>query len=146
MPLLWIKQYEKLVIRGNGGSIRVLTNRDVNTREWKEVAPSFNQTDPYWNADIEALVIPLADLKDKTTSSNDQRPDAYTHLNAIKANWGNTVNVRAIYLVPAEGSSGIDVVRASNLATGVYYNLQGQPVAKPVKGLYIRNGKKVLIK
>ena len=29
---------------------------------------------------------------------------------------------------------------------GVYYNLQGQRVDNPSKGLYIKNGKKVLIK
>ena len=140
-----LSQYEKLVIRGNGGSIRVLANRDAATREWKELAPSFSDGDAYWNADYEALVIPLADLMNRATSSNNQRPDSYMHLNAIKANWGNTVNVRAIYLVPAEGSSAVDVVRAAVPASGVYYNLLGQPVATPAKGLYIRNGKKVLV-
>ena len=29
---------------------------------------------------------------------------------------------------------------------GIYYNLAGQRVAQPTKGLYIVNGKKVVIK
>ena len=141
-----LSQYEKLVIRGKGGSVRILSNRDVTTREWKELTPSFNENDPYWNADYEALVIPLDDIMTKTTSSNNQRNDTYVHLNAIKANWGNTVNVQSIYLVPKDDSSNIDIAKVEGFKDNRYYNLQGQPVAKPTKGLYILNGKKVLVK
>jgi hypothetical protein len=141
-----LSQYEKLVIRGKGGSVRILSNRDVATREWKELTPSFNENDPYWNADYEALVIPLDDIMTKTTSSNNQRNDTYVHLNAIKANWGNTVNVQSIYLVPKDDSSNIDIAKVEGFKDNRYYNLQGQPVAKPTKGLYILNGKKVLVK
>jgi len=141
-----LSQYEKLVIRGKGGSVRILSNRDVTTREWKELTPSFNENDPYWNADYEALVIPLDDIMTKTTNSNNQRNDTYVHLNAIKANWGNTVNVQSIYLVPKDDSSNIDIAKVEGFKDNRYYNLQGQPVAKPTKGLYILNGKKVLVK
>ena len=141
-----LSQYEKLVIRGKGGSVRILSNRDVTTREWKELTPSFNENDPYWNADYETLVIPLDDIMTKTTNSNNQRNDTYVHLNAIKANWGNTVNVQSIYLVPKDGSSGIDMAKVEGFKDNRYYNLQGQPVTNPVKGLYILNGKKVLVK
>ena len=141
-----ISQYEKLVIRGTGGSVRILCNRDVATREWKELTPSFNEYDPYWNAEYNALVIPLDDLKTKTTSSNHQRNDTYVHLNAIKANWSNTINVQAIYLVPKDESSNIDIAKVERFKDNKYYNLQGQPVAKPTKGLYILNGKKIIVK
>lgn len=141
-----LSQYEKLVIRGKGGSVRILSNRDVTTREWKELTPSFNENDPYWNADYETLVIPLDDIMTKTTNSNNQRNDTYVHLNAIKANWGNTVNVQSIYLVPKDDSSNIDIAKVEGFKDNRYYNLQGQPVAKPTKGLYILNGKKVLVK
>ena len=141
-----LSQYEKLVIRGKGGSVRILSNRDVTTREWKELTPSFNENDPYWNADYEALVIPLDDIMTKTTNSNNQRNDTYVHLNAIKANWGNTVNIQSIYLVPKDDSSGIDMAKVEGFKDNRYYNLQGQPVTNPVKGLYILNGKKVLVK
>ncbi len=47
-----------------------------------------------------------------------------------------------------DGATGINVQSSIfNLQSdGVYYNLQGQPVETPRKGLYIRNGKKVVIK
>lgn len=44
-----------------------------------------------------------------------------------------------------ETTTGIDKV-ADNKQAGEYYNLSGQRVAQPVKGLYIVNGKKVIIK
>ena len=50
------------------------------------------------------------------------------------------------------GSEGDGTTSIKNLTPalsegeGVYYTLQGQRVAKPGKGLYIRNGKKVVIK
>lgn len=146
-PILFadISQYDKLVLRGKGGSVRILANRDVQTREWKEISPSFSDTDPYWDNEYEALVIPLADIKDRSTSSDNQRNDSYVHLNAIKANWGSTVNVQGVYLIPA-GSTDMAVVKGLTSDDGRWYNLQGQPVTKPTKGLYIRNGKKVVIK
>lgn len=146
-PILYadISLYDKLVLRGKGGSVRILANRDVQTREWKEISPTFSDTDPYWDAEYEALVIPLTDFKYKSTSSGNQRNDSYVHLNAIKANWGSTVNVQGVYLIPA-GSTDMAVVKGLPSDDGRWYNLQGQPVTKPTKGLYIRNGKKVVIK
>ena len=48
------------------------------------------------------------------------------------------------------GSVGIEgIVAGESTATGVangIFNLSGQRVQKPVKGLYIINGKKVLVK
>ena len=45
-------------------------------------------------------------------------------------------------------TTGIDTIDAasSNEANGAYYNLQGQRVEKPQHGVYIHNGKKVVIK
>ena len=42
--------------------------------------------------------------------------------------------------------TAIDAVKSTNKENGVYYNLAGQQVAQPTKGLYIVNGKKVIIK
>ena len=146
-PLLYadISQYDKLVIRGKGGSLRILANRDHETREWKEIAPSFSDTNPYWDNEYEALVIPLADFKNKNTSSENQRIDSYVHLNAIKANWGNTVNVQGVYLIPA-GSTDMAVIKGNNSDDERWYNLQGQPVVNPTKGIYIRKGKKIVVR
>lgn len=44
-----------------------------------------------------------------------------------------------------EGTNGIGEAPAATVANGAYYTLQGLKVEKPAKGLYIHNGKKVLI-
>ena len=46
-----------------------------------------------------------------------------------------------------DGTTGIKVQSSmSHVQSDAYYTLQGQRVAKPGKGLYIKNGKKVVIK
>ena len=46
-----------------------------------------------------------------------------------------------------DGTTGIkNLTPALSEGEGVYYNLQGQRVAKPGKGLYIRNGRKVIVR
>jgi hypothetical protein len=48
--------------------------------------------------------------------------------------------------LPFEGNTtGIESVKASE-AKGEFFNLAGQRVAQPAKGLYIVNGKKVIFK
>ena len=42
--------------------------------------------------------------------------------------------------------TGIGTVKVQTTADGVYYNLQGQRVDNPTKGIYIVNGKKVIVK
>lgn len=44
------------------------------------------------------------------------------------------------------GTTAIDVINKKQDASGDYYDLQGRRVAQPKKGLYIVNGKKVIIK
>ena len=43
-------------------------------------------------------------------------------------------------------TTGIESIEAAKAAKGVYYNIAGQRVAQPTKGLYIVNGKKVVVK
>ena len=50
------------------------------------------------------------------------------------------------YVKPYAGTDGIETVHGESLRAHSYYNLQGQPVANPNKGLYIHHGKKVLVK
>ena len=45
-----------------------------------------------------------------------------------------------------ESVTAIETVKAQTVAKGEYFNLAGQRVAQPTKGLYIVNGKKVIIK
>jgi hypothetical protein len=46
-----------------------------------------------------------------------------------------------------DGTTGIHVQSSMfNVQSDAYYTLQGQRVVNPGKGLYIKNGKKVVIK
>ena len=50
-------------------------------------------------------------------------------------------------LDPEKVAAGISTPRINpDSASGVYYNLQGQRVENPVKGVYIKNGKKIIYK
>ena len=50
------------------------------------------------------------------------------------------------YLVSLNKASGILNVKIGETKDGAIYNLTGQRVVKPQKGIYIINGKKVLAK
>jgi hypothetical protein len=45
-----------------------------------------------------------------------------------------------------EGPSSVEEIQAAQQADGLYYNLMGQPVSAPTTGIYIHNGKKILVK
>ena len=45
-----------------------------------------------------------------------------------------------------DNTTGINTIQGSGLMVNGYYDLQGRKVANPTKGLYIVNGKKVIIK
>ncbi len=52
----------------------------------------------------------------------------------------------ALEIVFGNETTAIKAVEAKKVENGVFYNLAGQQVAQPSKGLYIVNGKKVIIK
>lgn len=52
-----------------------------------------------------------------------------------------------IYPVEVKGiTTGIGTINENRKADGIYYNLMGQPVANPTPGIYIRDGRKVIVK
>ncbi len=61
------------------------------------------------------------------------------------SNDGLTGSTRTLSL-DADGTQGISNIDHSTLTINHYYDLQGRHVAQPTKGLYIVNGKKVIIK
>lgn len=67
-------------------------------------------------------------------------------------NLSGVANTRGFYEIGGgEGTTAIskvisEGVNSEKLADGEWYTLQGQRVANPAKGLYIRNGKKVVVK
>ena len=64
----------------------------------------------------------------------------------LPANFDSTVGAPAFFSLEGN-TTGINSVKAAAESTAnEYYNLAGQRVAQPTKGLYIVNGKKVIVK
>lgn len=149
-----VSQYERLVLRGNGSRLRILANRLVDHGEYKQIVVSFNSSDRYWDSTLKAIVLPLADLRSTATNTGTVRSDAFTHINAIKVEGGFSATVSGLWLVPPVTPSAIDVAHspclgqpsAAVVSPSAYYNLNGQQVNRPGKGIYIYNGKKVIIR
>ena len=57
-------------------------------------------------------------------------------------------NLGLVIFMPAhqEEPSAVEVIEAAQQADGLYYNLMGQPVENPTNGIFIHNGKKILVK
>lgn len=54
--------------------------------------------------------------------------------------------VSGIILTINDQSTGITTINATERFDGAIYNLRGQRITTPAKGLYIRNGKKFFMK
>ena len=59
----------------------------------------------------------------------------------LKAGQGNVT----VKLSLSSGATAINSMRSTNAEEGAYYSLNGQRVEHPTKGMFIRNGKKVII-
>lgn len=141
-----ISDYDYLVLRGVGDSqLRIIANRLEDHGPYKQILIRFNSADPYWNPEYEALVIPTADIANALTSNAQDRKDAFVHINAMKVAFeGSNINVKGIYLIPS-ASSGINDITISGTGNGKLYNLNGVEVKNPKPGIYIRNGKKIIV-
>ncbi|MCR5679616.1 MAG: CotH kinase family protein [Prevotella sp.] len=139
--------YDTLVLRGSGSGLRVLANRLEDHGSLKQIIVSFNASDPYWDASLQAIALPLDVVKTVATNRGEAHTETFVHLNAMKVDNGGNVNLQAAYLVDGQ-SSGVPTVYADHSAAGQgrIYNLQGQEVQRPSRGLYIVNGRKVVIK
>ena len=140
-----VSQYDKLVLRGKGSGLRILANRLTDHGPYKQIIVSFNSSDPYWDTALQAVVLPLTDLKTAPTNEGRARNDSFVHINAMKVNSGSNANVTAAYLVPS--AETLDVATIRQLPDDrKYYNLSGQQVDRPSKGVFIVGGKKVVVR
>ena len=140
-----VSLYDKLVLRGTGSGLRILANRLTDHGPYKQIIVSFNSSDPYWDTALQAVVLPLADLKTAPTNEGRARNDSFVHINAMKVNSGSNANVTAAYLVPSAETLDVAGVKSKS-ADGKFYNLSGQLVDRPSKGIYIVNGRKVVVR
>ena len=60
--------------------------------------------------------------------------------------FGGGGGAHALEIVFGNETTAIKAVEAKKVENGVFYNLAGQQVAQPSKGLYIVNGRKVIVK
>jgi hypothetical protein len=135
--------YDTLVLRGSGNDLRIIANRLVPHGPYKQIQVSFNANDPYWNSQWGAIFVPLRDIATALTNEGVERPDDFVHVNALKVAYGGAnANLNAAYLVKTPETVVDRLVMPSDV---IYYDLMGRPVENPTKGLYIRNGQKVLI-
>lgn len=136
-----LAEFDKLIIVGSEGvQLRVLMNRlEVGNGGGDGNGGALTELNPTIGADGMAVI----DLKDES------KFETVAHLNAIKTGWGSAAGtITKLLLVKGDvdySTVGINSAKAA-AEGGVCYDLQGRRVAAPAKGLYIVNGKKVLVK
>ena len=141
-----LSQYDRLVVRGSGNGFRIIANRLVDHGPYKQLITDINEQSPYWDTQYGVLSIPLEDIRIMSDSQGNKRIDGFTHLNTIKVNSGGQLSVKGLYLIPKPEVSSVDMAKLDSSKDNQYYNLKGQKVMRPLRGLYIRNGKKVIVR
>ena len=149
-----LSDYQSLVLRGTGSGLRILANRLVAHGPWKQIVVAFNDNDPYWDADLQAVVVPLDNLRTMPDTNGQPRIDDFLHLNALKVDWSSTIKLQSAYLIPKTDLAAINDVTFD--INSRCYSLSGQQVQQPrraangrltgKKGIYIIGGRKVIIK
>lgn len=96
----------------------------------------------YTVADGEAYALSKSDGMLHPVAAGVTIPAGKAYLNASNFNLARTVSL--IFEDDATGIAEIETMR--NAGNGAIYNISGQRVAQPTKGLYIVNGRKVVMK
>ncbi|MBR1402291.1 MAG: hypothetical protein IJ604_02865 [Prevotella sp.] len=89
---------------------------------------------------------PLAVPGETTITSGTKIEIPYTVDGYIAVRVKKGMIISEIKIEYAPTATGIENVNAAAEADGEWYNMQGVRVAQPVKGVYIHNGKKVVVK
>ena len=142
--------YDYIVFRGKGSGVRLLANRLVKSGPYKQIIASFNSNDRYWDSEWQALVIPLADLRELATNEGRTRVDGFVHLNTVKVDWSSSLTATSAYLIPSDGAQSIRTMAdsESRVARPVT-DLLGREVPADGtlrSGIYVAGGRKVMVK
>jgi hypothetical protein len=105
-----------------------------------------NEWSSYWDPEYGVISIPLEEIATMDDSKVNNRVDGFVHLNTIKVNSGGQLTVKGMYLVPKSEFTTVNMAKYDQINDNKYYNLNGQLVEHPSKGMYIVNGRKVVIR
>ena len=141
-----LSQYDRLIVRGSGSGLRIIANRLVDHGPYKQFITDVNERSTYWDSEYGVISIPLEQIAAMDDSNGNKRVDGFVHLNTIKVNSGGQLTVKGMYLVPKSEVTTVNMAKYDHINDNKYYNLNGQVVEHPVKGMYIRNGRKVVIR
>ena len=141
-----LSQYDRLIVRGTGSGFRLIANRLVDHGSYKQLVSDINEWSQYWDDEYGVLSIPLDEISRMVDSQGNQRTENFVHLNTIKVNSGGQLMVKGLYLVPKKEINTIEMAKADSNSKNRFYNLNGQEITHPAKGLYIRNGRKVIVR
>ena len=141
-----LSQYDRLVVRGSGSGLRIIANRLVDHGEYKQFITDVNEWSPYWDTAYGVVSIPLDEIATMDDNKGNKRVDSFVHMNTIKVNSGGQLTVKGIYLVPKQEISSVSIVSSERIHDNSFYNMNGQLVKQPRTGIYIKNGKKVVVK
>jgi hypothetical protein len=141
-----ISQYDRLIVRGSGSGLRIIANRLVDHGSYKQFITDLNEGSPYWDSEYGVVSIPLEQIAAMDDNKGNKRIDGFVHMNTIKVNSGGQLTVKGMYLVPKSEITTVNIAKYDQINDNKYYNLNGQIVEHPIKGMYIRNGRKVVIR
>jgi hypothetical protein len=100
-----------------------------------------------WGSNIYVLTVHnnqlvFAEVNDINNKAHVDEEHAYLDLNNSNAHARLTIS----FDDNNNGATGIDAIESNDQSKEVIYNLRGQRVQKPTKGVYIINGKKMVVK
>ncbi len=132
----------KLEYRAHGACYNYISDNQIRCDSYNENQELISTS--IYTLDNQQRLISIADENDKITHEYFYLAgdDNYLDYSIINGNTYNYYYSIHNYVSP----TGIDTIRQSDTKNREAYSLSGQRVLKPVKGIYIINGRKVLVK
>lgn len=147
-PVTYVPAYTGIVVKGEPGTYEIPTGEGDNNAE------NYLKAVGDWAQTIQASTADVYDYIFDETAATFSLVAVATEVPARKAYLETSLDItpatgNIVLDFTDGGSTGINEVETdADVTTGddAWYNLQGMRVARPTHGIYIHNGKKVMIK